>query len=104
MVIYEVNLRIDNDVTEVAAGWIRQHIRTMLNEDGFETATWYFQDPEETCQVWTIHYRVASWRLLEKYLETIAPAMRADALERFGERMRAERRFLFERESFTPAE
>ena len=36
MVIYEVNLYVDDDAAEEMAVWLKNHIREMLAFDGFE--------------------------------------------------------------------
>ncbi len=100
MVIYEVNLRIENEVAEDAAVWLRRHIRQMLGMEGFRRATWYFRNSDADCQQWTMVYQVENWRHLERYLETEANAMRKEASDRFGDRIQADRRVLFEREVF----
>ncbi len=61
MLIYEVNLYVGGDAAEEMAVWLKDHIREMLAFDGFEGTTWYFRDPEEGRQRWSIHYQVDSW-------------------------------------------
>lgn len=100
MVIYEVNLYVKNTVAEDAGVWLRRHIKEMLQIDGFQKARWYYQEPRDDQQLWTVQYHVETVSHLERYLETDAVAMRADAADRFGDLMRAERRLLFERETF----
>ena len=98
--IYEVNLYVDGDAAEAMAVWMKDHVREMLAFDGFEEATWYFLDPENGRQRWTIHYKVGSWQHLNDYFENHAGAMRQDGLDRFGEKFSADRRVLYERERF----
>jgi hypothetical protein len=100
MLIYEVNLYIDNDAAEEMAVWLKAHIRQMLEFDGFEGATWYFLDPEGGRQRWTTQYQVRSWQHLQAYFDTHAEAMRQDGEDRFGGRFSAGRRVLYERERF----
>lgn len=100
MLVYEVNLCVDGDVAEDMATWLRDHIQDMLAFDGFEGATWYQLDPEDGRQRWTIHYRVASWQPLNHYFEHHAPTVRQDGRDRFGGSFSADRRVLYERESF----
>ena len=100
MVIYEVNLYVDGDAAEEMAVWMKDHIREMLAFDGFEGATWYFLDPEEGRQRWTIHYQVDSWKNLNDYFENHAEAMRRDGLDRFGGHFSADRRVLYPQEHF----
>ena len=100
MVIYEVNLRVENEVAEEFAVWIRPHIGEMLLNDGFQSAVWYYEEPERGQQSWSIRYSVSSWKSLQLYFETKAHGMRAQAMDRFGDRFSASRRVLYERESF----
>ena len=98
--IYEVNLYVDGDAAEDMAVWMKEHVREMLEFDGFAGATWYFREPEAGRQRWTIHYRVDSWQQLNDYFENHAEAMRQDGLDRFGGTFSADRRVLYERERF----
>ncbi len=103
MLLYEVNLQVDGDAAEEMAVWLRGHVRQMLAFDGFAGATWYFLDPEKGRQRWTIHYLVEGWQPLQAYFENHAERMRQDGLERFGGRFSADRRVLYERETFERA-
>jgi hypothetical protein len=100
MVLYEVNLRVANEIAEDAAVWLRGHIDQMLRIEGFQRAAWYYQNPEAHIQQWTVVYHVSKWKLLERYFGTQAAEMRKEALDRFGDRIQAGRRVLFERETF----
>jgi len=100
MLIYEVNLYVDDDTAEEMAVWLKDHIREMLAFDGFEGATWYFRDPEAGRQRWTTHYQISSWTHLNDYFENHAEAMRQGGLNRFGGKFSADRRVLYERERF----
>lgn len=103
MVIYEVNLAVDNDAAEEFAVWLRAHIGAMLAFDGFERAVWYQRDPGDGQQRWSIHYHVASGKALDAYFTQHAEAMRQDGLARFGGRFSADRRVLYLRETFAGA-
>ncbi len=100
MLIYEVNLYVDNAVAEEMAVWMKDHIREMLAFEGFVGATWYQRDPEEGRQRWVVHYQVERWDQVNAYFEHHADAMRQDELARFGGSFSADRRVLMERESF----
>lgn len=103
MIVYEVNLSIDNDVAEEMAVWLRAHIGEMLEIDGFERAAWYFREPEDRRQRWCVHYYLTSQRHLDEYFARHAERMRGDGSARFGGRFAAERRVLYEREVFQRA-
>ena len=98
-VIYEVNLRVDRDIAQEYAAWLKSHMEEMLEFDGFESATWFEREPEmEGAQgdreLWTIHYRVSTRAHLDRYLIEGAARMRGDGLERFDGRFEATRRVL----------
>ena len=101
MVIYEVNLAVENDVAEEMATWLRDHIGEMLAIDGFEGAAWYQREAETGRQQWTVHYRLTGQRALDAYFDEHADRMRQDGLDRFGGRFDATRRILYTRETFS---
>ncbi len=100
MVVYEVNLHVDNTKAEAFSVWLRNHIPEILAYDGFEGAVWYYLDPSDGRQHWTVHYRVRDWTALNHYFEHHAEDARQEGLDRFGGTFEADRRVLFERESF----
>ena len=101
MLIYEVNLRVDEEVAEAFAAWLRAHMREMLAFDGFEEARWYRLEPDTPGQVrWTTHYHVQNAESLDTYLRDHAAAMREDGLKRFGGKFSADRRILEEEARF----
>ncbi len=101
MLIYEVNLAVDDEVAGDYAEFLRRHIPEVIGAGGFERAHWWKRDLRDegiavsTGQThWTIHYEVRNREILEKYLSGPAAAMRADAIVRFGGRFSATRRVL----------
>lgn len=98
-VIYEVNLRVDRDIAQAYAAWLKPHIAQMLEFEGFESATWLERESEMegdqgARELWTIQYRVRTRADLERYLVEGAAKMRGDGLERFSGRFEATRRVL----------
>lgn len=103
MIVYEVNLTVDRAIADVYADWLEDHVREMLGLPGFESAEWLedVDDPEEEADPrWTIQYRLRSHDDLVRYVEEHAERMRADGLERFGDRFQATRRVLRARQAF----
>ncbi len=100
MIIYEVNLEVDEDIDYKMAGWLPEHIQKLLSFSGFKSAYWYFRTPEDEGLVeagktlWTIHYVIESRQHLDAYLNGPAEQVRAEALEKFGDKFRATRRIL----------
>ena len=64
MVIYEVNLEVDKAIEEEYATWLADHVREMLEMDGFESAEILRDEdvPPLTAR-WVVHYPTSSqWR------------------------------------------
>ena len=100
MIIYEVNLGVENQVAESFAVWLRRHVPDIVQIGGFLEACWYYRDPEDGRQRWTIHYHVADWKTLRNYLDQHAESARKEGTDLFGDSFSADRRILFERERF----
>jgi len=113
MLIYEVNLTVDEAVATEYSAWLREHIREMLTLDGFETAAWYTRsdgvNPMPTApddaptgpRHWTIHYQVARREDLQRYFNAEAESMRQDGQDRFANQFLAERRILEQTRTFS---
>ena len=49
MIVYEVNIRVINEVAEEYTAWLEHHIREMLEFDGFIAAEWFeVEEDQET--------------------------------------------------------
>lgn len=102
MVVYEVNLYVDEEVAEAYAAWLEEHVQALLALEGFERADWYERPSETTGRVaWTLQYRLVDRAALERYFAEHASAMRGDGLARFGGRFEATRRVLTLRAAFS---
>ena len=99
MVIYEVNLAVDDDVAEAYAAWLAPHIDEVLAVPGFLSAEWFEVDVDDAGgrRQWVVQYRVESREALAEYFDTHAARLRGDGLERFGGRFEASRRVLIPR-------
>jgi len=99
MVIYEVNLLIDNEIYSDYKSWLDEHILEMLKIPGFVDATVLrpkMDDERNTKDKTsvTVQYQLESAEDLEKYLQEYAPKMRGDGINRFEGRFSATRRVL----------
>ena len=100
MLIYEVNLEVEEEINYRYAGWLTEHIQKMLQFEGFQAAYWFFRKPEDEGKeqtanlLWTIHYLVADRRSLDDYLTNHADRVRQEALEKFDGKFKADRRIL----------
>lgn len=100
-IIYEVNLKIQNDTAEDYLKWLRPHIDEILKLDGFVRADLFSRNPEDeggekdaNHVYFTVQYHLVSRQALDDYLKNHAPRMREDGLKRFGGKFTASRRVL----------
>ncbi|PSQ76732.1 MAG: DUF4286 domain-containing protein [Bacteroidetes bacterium QH_7_62_13] len=110
MLIYEVNLTVDGDAAPRYSPWLREHIREILNIDGFEAAVWYDRhddgdtvpedgeptDPRE----WTVQYQVRDRAALQAYFDEHAEGMRREGVEKFGDHVESSRRIFEQKRLF----
>ncbi len=100
MLIYEVNLEVEEEISHKVAGWLLDHIEKMLENKGFKAAYWFFRRYEDEGRepaaktLWTIQYVIEDRPDLDAYLTNKAPAMRQEAVDKFGDKMVATRRVL----------
>lgn len=99
MIIYEVNLEIDEDVNFKFAGWLPGHMQKMIELRGFGPAYWFFRNPEDEQKdkgkvYWTVHYVVDDRACLDDYLNNHAQRFRQEALDLFGNSFKSDRRIL----------
>jgi hypothetical protein len=94
MILYEVNLTVDEDVAGVYAEWLGPHVEEILALDGFVSAEWWAVEAEGPGAHYSVQYRVKIREHLEAYFRDHATRMRADGQHRFGGRFTAERRIL----------
>ncbi len=110
MLIYEVNLTVDGDVATRYSSWLREHVREMLDLNGFEAAVWYVRtddgdtvpEPDEPTgsRKWTVQYQVRDRQALQTYFDEHAEAMREKGAQQFGGHVTAERRILEQKRLF----
>lgn len=93
MLIYEVNLLIENEIKKDYERWLPTHIEAMLEKPGFVSANWFEVSNDEQTE-WVVHYHVKSEDDLERYFLEDAPTMRQQAIDLFGDRFDATRRVL----------
>jgi len=110
MLIYEVNLTVDGAAAPRYSPWLREHIREILNLDGFEAAVWYDRhedgdtapaDDEPTNpREWTIQYQVRDRAALQAYFDDHADEMRREGVEKFGDHVESSRRIFEQKRLF----
>lgn len=96
MIIYEVNLTVNNEIFEEYYQWLVEHIKAMLKFKGFRQAELAKEkntenETNETAKI-TVRYFISSDEDLNDYLANHASAMREDGIKKFGNKFSAFRR------------
>lgn len=106
-VIYEVNLKVQNDIIEAYLTWLRAHIVELLKIDGFLSVEIFYRKPQDEGEMMdeqntylTVQYKVDSRQSLDNYFKDHAARFREDGIKRFGGKFSASRRILSFSESF----
>ena len=97
MIVYEVNLFVQRAIEAEFRAWLDPHVREIIALPGFIGAEVFDRlDPPGPAGelVLCTQYRLQDEAALTAYLRDHAPRLRADGIERFGQRFRAERRVL----------
>ncbi|QEY51415.1 DUF4286 family protein [Legionella longbeachae] len=94
MVIYEVNLLIEEDVYSQFQLWLKMHAKEMLQFPGFIHA--HILKPEnediQTQKKLTVQYQIDNKNSLTNYFNQFAEKMREEGLKHFKGKFSAERR------------
>ena len=111
MLIYEVNLTVDAEISTEYSAWLREHVRELLELDGFEGAAWYIRTetgdaiPDDEApdgpRHWTLHYYVRDDEAMQAYLDEHAERFRQDGVDRFEGRFSTDRRILQRARTFS---
>lgn len=95
MLIYEVNLTVENEIYDEYYAWLVPHVKEILQFRGFKKAE-ISQDKtvenDNEQKKLIVHYSVNSEEDLHDYLNNHAANMRAGAVEKFGNQFSASRR------------
>jgi len=101
MIIYEVNLDVQQSIAHEFALWLPKHVQAMQALGYFVKTELFLRRPEDEGRsatskdtLWTVHYYLTDRVQLDAYLRNHAAKMRADGTERFGEQFTATRRVL----------
>ena len=93
MVIYEVNLTVNNSIFHEYYEWLMHHIKDMLQFRGFQKAEVAKEiTNEDDVTKLAVRYTLENEQALESYLNHHAQAMRQDGIQRFGNQFSASRR------------
>lgn len=99
-VIYEVDIRVENETKIAYMDWLQSHIDQMLGFEGFKSADVFEYNLNEESLVdenhtyITVHYHVDKQESLAQYQQKNAHTMQEDAINKFGDKFSAKRRVL----------
>lgn len=96
MVIYEVNIKVKEDIFNEYVAWLVPHIEEMVNFPGFlgHVRSIDTEGGDSEYGFLTVHYFVESKGCLDDYLENHSSRMRGDGEKKFGGAFSATRRVL----------
>lgn len=96
MVIYEVNLNIDEEIYSEFLLWLKEHMKHMLQFPGFIQASLFKPEREESDvqEKLTVQYQLENRDDLQTYFTEFAPKMREEGISHFKDKFSANRRIL----------
>ena len=95
LIIYEVNLSVKTEIIKEFQTWLDQHVKEMLEIEGFVSAQVFQVEVENIDRVELVtHYQLESRKSLQNYFDVHADRMRQDGLARFTDQFSASRRIL----------
>lgn len=85
MVIYEVNLKVNNEIFTKFIQWLSLHIEDVLKFPGFVKAVFLrdFESDDDLQKNISIQYYLNSPKSLDNYLKNHAPTIRQVGLSKF---------------------
>lgn len=96
MVIYEVNLTINNEIFDEYYHWLVEHIKVMLTYSGFQQAEIarenLFNSNLVDKKKITVRYSIETEQDLDNYFKKYASKMQAESTEKFGNQFSVFRR------------
>ncbi len=93
MILYEVNIEIDERIRSEFLIWLKSHIEEMEEVPGILPNTQFFWDLEQKNKA-SIHYLFKNQEYLDSYIDQLAPEMRGRLPDRFKEYLVFSRRCL----------
>lgn len=105
-IIYEVNVFVQREIESAYRAWLVKHIAEILALPGFLDAQCFDVQQDAGTDTFAIcmQYRLESQAALDDYLAQHAPRLRADGIEKFGNRFTASRRVLKNARQFSSAD
>lgn len=95
-IIYEVNISLQREIEAEYRDWLEKHIAEILALPGFLDARSFDVQRNDDSHIVDIcvQYRLESQSALDNYFAQHAARLRADGVEKFGDRFTANRRVL----------
>lgn len=96
MIVYEVDIAVDEEIADAYVGWLAVHVDEMLTLPGFVSAQRFrLLDPVTPGVVsLRVQYTLRDRKALDRYLRDHAPRMRAEGQQRFPTGVRLTRRLM----------
>jgi len=95
MVLYEVTIKVDEEISKAFRAWLDGHVKEMLKLNGFVSAQIYNVENVQRNQVeLVVTYLLKSREDLQNYFDYHSAEMRKDGFDKFGSRFSANRRIL----------
>lgn len=98
MVIYEVNVSVNNESFQDYYNWLLPHVQEMLEFKGFQQAEIGIVENQEDDNKnhLRINFTIDTYENLQNYLDQHAANMRAETLKRFGDQYSITRRVILD--------
>ena len=99
MLVYEVNIEVDESINYKVAGWLTEHVQAILKNKGFTALQWFFRQPQDENRepdqrtLWTLQYLVEDRNCLDEYLQN-EKADHQELKDKFGDQVAISRRIL----------
>lgn len=95
MMIYELNVQMDESSVDECGEWLCGHVNSMMDVPGFEDAEILEQlDVHEAKAAFSVRFFVDSEEALENYLEKDAARVQSEIEKKFGGRIQISSRIL----------
>lgn len=91
MVVYEVNISIEDNCRAEYLKWLKVHVNQMLNIEGFQKTEVFLEVSSSRI---IVKYYVENQEMLDNYLKFHASKMRNDGLKKFEGKFAIDRRVL----------
>ncbi len=101
-IVYEVNISLLREIEAEYRDWLEKHIAEILMLPGFlDAQSFDVQNNVDSGKIdICVQYRLESQSALDNYFSQHAARLRADGVEKFGDRFTANRRVLINPRTF----